>query len=198
MDSSTVSVPGAEKVAPAGTTQYSAVLVPALPVRTSIRLASMACLASPPDRYALELTARSPARFLRFSPGSALPTITSLASGSCCSRAATSSSIALQVLSTRQGLTLLGKSHSLNLLASGGGGGGTSTVTWVEAGAVRPRESVQVALTVMGPADAPVVLRVAVPPSPEMLPPLAVQALMVTGTLSALVQLQVMVEGVPA
>src|SRR5712692_8206996 len=167
MDSSTVAVPEPETVAPAGTTQYSAVLVPALPVRTSIRVASMACLASPPDRYALELTARSPARFLRFSPGSALPTMTSLASGSCCSRWATSSRMALHVLSTRHGFTLLGKSHSLSLLASGGGGGGTSTVTVLELAAVRPRESVHVAFTVIGPAPAPVVLRVAVPPSPE-------------------------------
>jgi hypothetical protein len=55
-----------------------------------------------------------------------------------------------------------------------------------------------VALTVMGPADAPVVLRVAVLPSPETLPPLAVQVLTVTGTLSGLVQVQVKVEGVPA
>ena len=106
--------------------------------------------------------------------------------------------MALQVLSTRQGFTLLGNSHSLSLLASGGGGGGFSTVTWVEAEAVRPRESVQVALTVIGPDDAPVVLRVAVLPSPETLPPLAVQPLTVTGTLSGLVQVQVMVEGVPA
>ena len=158
----------------------------------------MACLASPPDRYALELTARSPARFLRFSSGPELPTITSLASGSCCKRWATSSSTALQVLSTRHGFTLLGKSHSLSLLASGGGGGGTSTVTWDELDAVRPRESVQVALTVMGPAPAPVVLRVAVPPSPETLPPVAVQPLIVTGTLSGLVHVQVRVEGVPA
>src|SRR5207248_4072177 len=187
-----------EKVAPAGTTQYSAVLVPTLPVRTSIRLASMACLASPPDKYAFESTARSAARFLRFSPDSALPTMTSLASGSCCSRAATSSRMALQVLSTRQGFLTLGNSHSLSLLASGGGGGGFSTVTWVELEAVRPRESEQVALTVIGPAGAPVVVRVAVPPSPETLPPLAVQELIVTGTLSGLVQVQLTVDGVPA
>jgi hypothetical protein len=101
-------------------------------------------------------------------------------------------------LSTRHGFTLLGKSHSLSLLASGGGGGGTSTVTWLEADAVRPRESLQVALTVIGPAEAPVVLSVAVLPSPETLPPLAVQPLTVTGTLSGLVQLQVTVAGVPA
>src|SRR5258705_3297920 len=100
-------------------------------------LASIACLASPPERYALELTPRSAARFLRFSVGSALPTITSLASGSRCKRRATSSSTALQVLSTRHGFTLLGNSHSLNLLACGGGGGGFSTVTWVAAVEVR-------------------------------------------------------------
>ena len=61
-----------------------------------------------------------------------------------------------------------------------------------------PRESEQVALTVIGPAGAPVVVRVAVPPSPETLPPVAVQELTVTGTLSGLVQLQVTVAGVPA
>jgi hypothetical protein len=35
-------------------------------------------------------------------------------------------------------------------------------------------------------------------PSPETLPPLAVQVLTVTGTLSGLVQEQVIVDGVPA
>ena len=64
--SSTGCVSPALKVAPAGTTQYSAFLPPPLPVRTSIRLESMFCLASPPDRYAFELTARSAARFLNF------------------------------------------------------------------------------------------------------------------------------------
>ena len=90
--------------------------------------------------------------------------MTSLASGSCCSRWATSSSTALQVLSTRHGFTLLGKSHSLSLLASGGGGGGFSTVTWLEA--VRG----QTARIGTGcayrdwPGAAPVVFRVAVLP----------------------------------
>src|SRR5258705_1000929 len=153
-------------------------------------LASIACLASPPERYALELTARSAARFLRLSVGSALPTITSLASGSRCKRRATSSRMALQVLSTRHGFTLLGNSHSLSLLDCGGGGGGFSTVTWVEAVEVRLRESVQVALTVIVPAGAPVVSRVAVLPVPETVPPDAVQPLTVTGTLSGLVQVQ--------
>jgi len=41
-------------------------------------------------------------------------------------------------------------------------------------------------------------VRVAVPPSPETLPPVAVQELTVTGTLSGLVQLQVTVASVTA
>jgi len=81
------------------------------------------------ERYAFEFRARSAARFLRFSVGSALPTITSFASASCCIRRATSSRIALQVLSTRHGFFSFGKSHWLSLLVLGGGGGGFSTVT---------------------------------------------------------------------
>jgi hypothetical protein len=50
---------------------------------------------------------------------------------------------------------------------------------------------------VIGPAGAPVVLSVAVLPLPEMLPLLAVQSPTVTGTLSGLVQVQLMVEDVP-
>jgi hypothetical protein len=50
---------------------------------------------------------------------------------------------------------------------------------------------------VIGPADAPAVLSVAVLPLPEMLPLLAVQSPTVTGTLSGLVQVQLMVEDVP-
>src|SRR5580704_1855342 len=70
-----------------------------------------------------------------------------------------------------------------------GGGGGFSTVTSVEACAVRPRVSVQVAPTVMEPGDAPAVLSVAEPPPPETVPPLAVQLATETETLSGLVQL---------
>src|SRR5580693_9216247 len=132
MDSSTGCVPSPGKVAPAGTIQNSEVMLPALPVLGSMRLASMACFASPPERYALPSTARSAARFLRFSVGSALPTITSLLSAFCCRFLATSSRIALQVLSTRQGFFSLGKSHWLSLAAFGGGGGGFSNVAWVE------------------------------------------------------------------
>jgi hypothetical protein len=105
--------------------------------------------------------------------------------------------MALQVLSTRQGFILFGYSHSFNLLACGGGGGGFSTVTDDEVDAVKPRESVHVALTVTVPAGAPVVFSVAEFPLPEMLPPVDVQPPTVTGTLSGLVQVQVMVEGEP-
>src|SRR6202795_1137429 len=124
--------------------------------------------------------------------------MTSLLSAFCCRYLATSSRAALQVLSTRHGFTRFGKSHWLSFLACGAAGGGFSTITCVVAGGdFRPRESVQVALTVIGPADAPVVLSVAVLPLPEMVPPLAVQPPTVTGTLSGLVQVQLMVEVAP-
>jgi hypothetical protein len=48
------------------------------------------------------------------------------------------------------------------------------------------------------PAEAPLVLRVAEFPAPEMLPPLAVHPPTVTGTLSGLVQVQLMVAVAPA
>jgi hypothetical protein len=79
----------------------------------------------------------------------------------------------------------------------GGGGGGFSTVTELVVEAVKPRESVQVALMVIGPEEAPVVERVAEFPLPEILPPLAVHPPTVTGTLSGLVQLQLMVAEPP-
>ncbi|MGA8488840.1 MAG: hypothetical protein WB711_00375, partial [Terriglobales bacterium] len=93
---------------------------------------------------------------------------------------------------------MFAKSQSVSLLACGGGGGGFSTVTCVEAGVLSPRESVQVADTVTGPGDAPVVLRVAVLPLPEMVPLVAAQLATVTGTLSGLVHVQVMLELPPA
>src|SRR5208283_3462442 len=81
----------------------------------------------------------------------------------------------------------------------GGGGGGFSTITRAVAGVFRPRESVQLALTVIEPGEAPDVFRPAVlAPLLETLPPLAVQPPTVTGTLSGLVQVQLMVEGMPA
>jgi hypothetical protein len=95
---------------------------------------------------------------------------------------------------------LFGYSHSFTLLACGGGGGGGGaafTVTVLEAEAVKPRESVQVALTVTGPAEAPVVESVAELPLPESLPPVEVQPPTVTVALSGLVQLQVMVDDPP-
>jgi hypothetical protein len=62
-------------------------------------------------------------------------------------------------------------------------------MTWVEAWAVSPRESVHVALTVMGPGDVPLVFNVAELPLPETLPLVEVQDATVTGTPSGLVQL---------
>jgi len=67
----------------------------------------------------------------------------------------------------------------------------------VEVEAVKPRESVQVELTVTGPAEAPVVASVAELPLPETLPPLEVQLDTVTVALSGLLQVQVMVDEVP-
>jgi hypothetical protein len=95
---------------------------------------------------------------------------------------------------SRQVLTLFLR---ISLLACGGGGGGFSTVTELVVELVKPRESVQVALIVMGPGEAPVVFRVAEFPLPEMLPPLDVHPPTVTGTLSGLVQVQVMVADAP-
>ena len=71
------------------------------------------------------------------------------------------------------------------------------TITCVEALVLKLRESEQDALTVIGPAEAPVVVSVAELPLPEMLPPLAVQLETVTGTLSGLVQVEVRLIGVP-
>src|SRR4029077_21011719 len=90
-------------------------------------------------------------------------------------------------------------SHWLSFCAAGGGaGGGFSTLTCVDAWEFSPRESLQVAVTVTAPAEAPAVLSEAVEPLPETLPPVEVQLLTVTGTLSGLVQVQVTVELPPA
>ena len=90
------------------------------------------------------------------------------------------------------------RSHWLSFDAFGGGGGGFSTVTGVEACPVRPRESVQLAPTVIVPGDVPAVSSVAELPLPEMFPALAVQPETETGTPSGLVQLQVTVTLAPA
>src|SRR5579862_7588770 len=71
-----------------------------------------------------------------------------------------------------------------------GCGGGASTFTCADDEAFKPRESVHVAVTVTVPGDAPVVFSVAVSPVPEIVPPVAVQLLTVTGTLSGLVHVQ--------
>ena len=70
-----------------------------------------------------------------------------------------------------------------------GDGGGFSTITGAEPWPVKPRASVQVALTVIEPGAAPAVLSVAEPPVPVTVPPLDVQPETVTGTPSGLVQL---------
>ncbi|MFY9661699.1 MAG: hypothetical protein WAJ97_13820, partial [Terriglobales bacterium] len=70
-------------------------------------------------------------------------------------------------------------------------------MTELEVEAVKLRESVQVAFTVIVPAEAPVVLSVAELPLPETLPPVELQPPTVTVALSGLVQLQEMVEDVP-
>jgi hypothetical protein len=63
---------------------------------------------------------------------------------------------------------------------------------------VKPRESVQVAPTLIVPGDAPVVFSVAELPLPETFPALAVQFETETGTPSGLVQLHVTVTVDPA
>jgi len=90
---------------------------------------------------------------------------------------------------------MFSKPQSVSLLAcgAGAGGGGFSTVTCVEACVFNPRESLQVALTVIGPGDMPLVFTMAVEPVPAIVPPVVDQLLTVTGTLSGLVQLQVTV-----
>jgi hypothetical protein len=83
-------------------------------------------------------------------------------------------------------------------LTSGETGGGFSTITMAVAGVLRPRVSLQVAPTVMDPEEAPEVSRAAVLPLPEMLPPLAVHWPTVNEALSGLVQVQSMVDVMPA
>src|SRR5437899_11446078 len=61
-------------------------------------------------------------------------------------------------------------------------------VTCVEACPAKPRESVQVALTVTGPAGTSAVVRVAELPLPETVPAVEVQLATETGTPSGLVQ----------
>jgi len=70
-------------------------------------------------------------------------------------------------------------------------------MTELEVEAVKLRESVQVAFTVIVPAEAPVVLSVAELPLPETLPPVEFQPPTVTVALSGLVQVHEIVEDVP-
>src|SRR5580704_13334580 len=82
---------------------------------------------------------------------------------------------------------------------SGEGGGGFSTITCAVAGVFSPRESLQLALTIIAPAEAPEVSRDALPPPPlATLPPLALQLPTVIAALSGLLQVQLMVENPPS
>src|SRR5258708_24806500 len=78
-----------------------------------------------------------------------------------------------------------------------GGGGGFCKVSSVEPCAVRPRESVAVAVTVTAPGEVPAVFSVAVVPLPLTVPPLAIQLATVTGTPSGLLALQAIVAASP-
>src|SRR5271154_6618711 len=99
--------------------------------------------------------------------------MTIFAFGSFFSLLATSSSMALAVLSTRHGRLRSGNWIELILLHVGGGGG-TSTFTVHVPLPVRLRASVAVTVTLTGPAPAPAVSRVAVVPVPLTRPALAV------------------------
>src|SRR5579864_6528305 len=93
---------------------------------------------------------------------------------------------------------MLCRASLLSSSLTSGEGGGVSMVTWVEAELFRPRESVQVALTVTGPGAAPAVFKLAVLPLPETEPPVAVQLDTLTCMLSGLLQSQLMLAAVPA
>src|SRR5207248_8326999 len=129
-----------------------------------------------------------------FSPCS--PTSTALEFGLFNKLSAAPSRQPFAALSTRAGLALLLNSNSHTLLAVGAGGG-FSTVTEALPCAVNPRSSLQVALTLIGPAAAPAVSSVAVLPVPLILPLEAVQLLRLTWRPSGLLQSQVMVEASP-
>src|SRR5215471_13888113 len=98
--------------------------------------------------------------------------MTILAFGSAFRRLATSSRMALAVLSTRHGRLRSGNWIEFSLLHCGAGGG-ASTVTVQEPLPVRLRASVAVTVTVIGPEPRPAVSRVADVPVPLMRPLLA-------------------------
>src|SRR5258708_29721257 len=78
-----------------------------------------------------------------------------------------------------------------------GGGGGFCKVSSVEPCAVRPRESVAVAVTVTAPGEVPAVFSVAVVPLPLTVPLVAIQFETVTGTPSRPLALPVIVAASP-
>src|SRR5690242_18361736 len=79
-----------------------------------------------------------------------------------------------------------------------GDGGGASMVSWVVAELLMPRESLQVAVTVIGPADAPLVFKLAVLPAPVTVPAVAFHPDTLTCMLSGLLQSQLMLAVPPA
>src|ERR1700682_588863 len=85
------------------------------------------------------------------------------------------------------------RSSSAMISGEIGGGGGFCNVSWFEPCAVRPRESVAVAVTVTAPGAAPAVFNVPVLPLPLMVPLVDVQLETVTGTPSGLLALHVTV-----
>src|SRR5690348_4230557 len=87
---------------------------------------------------------------------------------------------------------LCNASRASSSFSCGEGAGGLSIVTCVVAELFRPRESVQVALTVIGPGAAPAVFKLPVLPLPLMVPPVAFQAETFTSALSGLVHSQLM------
>src|SRR5579864_2915391 len=93
---------------------------------------------------------------------------------------------------------LCSASRASSSFSCGEGAGGLSIVTWVVEELFRPRESVQVALTVIGPGAAPAVFKVPVLPLPLTVPAVAFQPATFTCTLSGLVQSQLMLTVPPA
>src|SRR5882757_5925737 len=130
------------------------------PVRSSMRAGSKPFSSV---RYCATLRSRCAAAS-GVSSAECLPTITSLAEDSRLRVRAISSRQPLASLSTRTGRFLSRSKEMLQRLitAGGGGGGGAVTVTDVLAVACLPRSSTTLQVTLMGPGDAPVVLRVAV------------------------------------
>src|ERR1700733_14744258 len=93
---------------------------------------------------------------------------------------------------------MLCRESRVSSCTNSGEGGGFSTITCAVAGVFSPRESLQLALIVIDPAEVPTVFKTALPPLlPEMLPLLAVHPPTVTVALSGLLQVQLTFEEAP-